>query len=70
MDTSAKPLLKYTADERRSSPQGGVHAVWAKVQLAARTVTKCWAKAVRIIHFREVFAEFLATFALVVRVKL
>jgi MIP family channel proteins len=58
-----KPLLKYSSDEYTSSPKG-VRAVWGKVQSAGEVVTKSWARAVRFVHFREVFAEFLATFAL------
>ena len=36
------------------------------VETAKNTVKALWAKDVRVVHMREVFAEFLATFALVV----
>ena len=68
MDTDSKPLLKYSEDEYTATQRGGLHRVWAKARQSTRVVTKGWANVVRVIRFREVFAEFLATFALVVSV--
>ena len=40
--------------------------VLRQVETAEDTVKTLWEKAVKVVHTREVFAEFLATFALVV----
>lgn len=65
MEGDSKPLLKYSADEYRGAPRG-LRAGWAKVQRAGEVTTTGWANIVRVIRLREVFAEFLATFALLV----
>ncbi|CAI7999277.1 Aquaporin-9 [Geodia barretti] len=59
----SKPLLKYSADDYRGPPRG-LRVGLAKVQKAGEVTTRGWARIVRIVRLREVFAEFLATFAL------
>ena len=67
MEGDSKPLLKYSADEYKGpAPRRGLFAGWAKVQRAGTVTTRGWAKIVRVVRMREVFAEFLATFALLV----
>lgn len=65
MASETKPLLKYSSDEYSARPSS-VRALWNHVENAGRIVTRTWAKAIRVVHLREVFAEFLATFALLV----
>ena len=65
MASETKPLLKYSSDGY-SSQGGRVRQVLRHIETAENTVKTLWAKAVRVVHMREVFAEFLATFALVV----
>lgn len=65
MAAETKPLLKYSSDEY-SARATGLRGMWARGQNAGRMVTHLWARAVSVVRMREVFAEFLATFALVV----
>ena len=65
MEGDSKPLLKYSADDYRGPPRG-LRVGLAKVQKAGEVTTRGWARIVRIVRLREVFAEFLATFALLV----
>ena len=68
MASDAEPLLKYSSDGYINRPTG-IRALWAHVQSAGAIVTRSWARAVKFLHLREVFAEFFATFALVVRIQ-
>ena len=58
-------MLKYSSDEY-SEQSSGIRGVWAHAHNAENVVKRSWAKAVKVVRMREVFAEFLATFALVV----
>ena len=67
MASDTKPMLKYSSDDcsiRSNSVRN--RALRAQIQTATNVVRRSWARAVKIVHMREVFAEFLATFALVV----
>lgn len=57
-------MLKYSSDEY-SEQSSGIRGVWAHAHNAENVVKRSWAKAVKVVRMREVFAEFLATFALV-----
>ena len=48
------------------SNQRGINRLLNNIEVAENEVKVAWAKAVRIARLREVFAEFLATFILVV----
>ena len=48
------------------SNQKGIDRLLNNIKVAENVVNVAWAKAVRIARLREVFAEFLATFILVV----
>ena len=67
MASDTKPMLKYSSDDY-STRSNGVHnqGLRAQMQMAMNVVRRSWARAVKIVRMREVFAEFLATFALVV----
>ena len=65
MAAETKPLLKYSSDEY-SERSTGLRTLWRRGQNAGRAVTHLWARAIQVVRMREVFAEFLATFALVV----
>ena len=65
MASDTKPMLKYSADGY-SERSNSVRRLRAQIQTAKNVVKRSWARAVKVVRMREVFAEFLATFALVV----
>lgn len=67
MSSETKPLLKNSSNEYNISTSGGNRAViWTRLQNAENLFKQSWARAVKVGRMREFFAEFLATFALVV----
>ena len=66
MASDTKPMLKYSSDDYSTRSNGVHNRLRAQMQMAMNVVRRSWARAVKIVRMREVFAEFLATFALVV----
>ena len=65
MSTEPEPLLQPSV--QYGPHQGGAKKILNQIHAAENVVKVAWAKAVRVVRMREIFAEFLATFVLVVR---
>ena len=68
MSAETKPLLKSSSDDYHSQSRGrSTRPVNQNyVQGVENLLKQSWTKAVKVARLREFFAEFLATFALVV----
>lgn len=68
MSAETAPLLKSSSDDYHSPSSGRstrpVNQTY--VQGVENLLKRSWTRAIKVVRMREIFAEFLATFALVV----